>query len=138
MNCDELRGALHDYVEKRLPSDRRSDLERHLETCATCEELVGHVLALPCRDFVQFLDDYFEGVLPAAERREFDKHMELCPPCVDYLRSYERTIDLGRRACEGGPVPEGVPDELVEAILAARRAECGGGAGGPGGSPRPS
>jgi anti-sigma factor RsiW len=127
MNCDDLWGALHGYVERRLPPDHRADFERHLETCPTCEELVGHVLALPCRDFVQFLDDYFEDALPPAERREFDKHMELCPPCVDYLRSYERTIELGREACTGGPVPEGVPDALVEAILAARRAERGTG-----------
>ena len=123
MDCGELRGSLFGYVEKDLPAERRAAFERHLESCPPCKELVGHVLALPCRDFVQFLDDYFEDRLGPAERREFDKHMELCPPCLDYLRSYERTVDLGRRACAGGRLPDEVPEALVRAILAARRAE---------------
>jgi len=124
MNCDDLKGAIYGYVERQLPQDQRTEFERHLQACPVCEELVEHVLALPCRDFVQFLDDYFEGALRPEERRVFDRHMELCPPCLDYLRSYERTVELGREACTGGGLPENVPDALVEAILAARRAEA--------------
>jgi hypothetical protein len=41
---------------------------------------------------------------------------------VGYLESYRETIRLGREACEpDGPLPEEVPEELVEAILASRR-----------------
>ena len=123
MNCDQLKRAIHDYVEQVLPAPGRADFERHLEVCPDCKRLVGHVLELPCRDFVQFLDDYHEGSLPEDQRRVFQKHMELCPPCVEYLRSYRQTVRLGRLACSSEGLPESVPDALVEAILQARRAE---------------
>jgi len=126
MNCDELKRALHDYVDQTLPAAQRADFERHVEACPGCKQLVDHVLELPCRDFVQFLDDYYEGSLPEAQRRVFQKHMELCPPCVDYLRTYQQTVRLGRLACSSESLPESVPDALVEAILQARRAEQAG------------
>jgi anti-sigma factor RsiW len=56
-------------------------------------------------------------------RSDFEHHLTLCPECTDYLASYRETLRLGRLACDpGGPVPEDVPEELVEAILASRRA----------------
>lgn len=126
MNCDQLKASIHGYVDRRLAPDLREAFERHLGECPTCKELVEHVLELPCRDFVQFLDDYFEERLPEEQRRIFDKHMELCPPCLDYLRSYERTVELGR-ICGGreAPPPD-VPQALIDAILKARRADPGG------------
>jgi len=78
---------------------------------------------MTCREFVEFLMAYLDGELPEAQRRVFETHMEVCAACVNYLASYEATVEAGRRlAQEGGnPVPEDVPEELVEAILAARR-----------------
>jgi len=40
----------------------------------------------------------------------------------DYLDTYAETIRLGKVACEHEDVPCDAPAELVEAILAARRA----------------
>jgi anti-sigma factor RsiW len=79
---------------------------------------------LTCRELIEFLLAWREGELPEAERRAFDQHLALCPDCAEYLRSYEETVRLGRAAFrqEGDPVPEDVPEELVDAIVALRSA----------------
>ena len=75
------------------------------------------------QEMVDFLMAYLDGELPTNQVTEFETHMNVCPPCVDYLNSYKTTVDLGKAACADpdGPVPDAVPDRLVEAILAARR-----------------
>ena len=77
---------------------------------------------ITCREFVDFLMDYLEESLPEAERRVFELHMDACPSCVTYLDTYRETVRLGREICRDpeGPVPEEVPEGLVQAILAAR------------------
>ncbi len=77
-----------------------------------------------CREFVDFLMDYVDGALPDSQRGVFESHMDECPSCVTYLDTYRETVRLGRDLCGDpeGPVPSDVPDRLVRAILAARRA----------------
>ncbi len=78
---------------------------------------------MTCRELIEVLVDYQAGVLATAARTAFDEHLALCPPCVAYLRTYEATIKLGRGACTNpdDEVPDDVPEELVRAILDARR-----------------
>jgi anti-sigma factor RsiW len=78
---------------------------------------------MTCREFVEFLMAYLDGELPEAQRGVFEAHMVVCAACVNYLASYQATVALGRQLAEEGdaPVPEDVPEELVDAILAARR-----------------
>lgn len=78
-----------------------------------------------CREFVDFLMSYIEGDLDDEPTRVFEEHMRLCPPCETYLDSYRETIRLGRLACrdEDGPPPGDAPEQLIRAILAARRQE---------------
>ncbi len=78
---------------------------------------------MTCREFIDFLMDYLTGELPAEQRACFEEHLGECPDCVAYLRSYEATIRIGKAVCAGPtePVPGDVPEELVRAILAARR-----------------
>ena len=80
-----------------------------------------------CREFADFIADYLSIDLPAESRREFDRHLEVCPNCVKYLRSYEETVKLGRRAFDDddAPVPEIVPEELVQGVLSARLKSSG-------------
>ena len=77
---------------------------------------------MTCREFVKFLVEYTSGDLSSAERVTFDAHMAECPDCLAYLRTYQETILLERAAFADptGPVPADVPDDLVQAILAAR------------------
>lgn len=78
---------------------------------------------MTCRDFTAFLDDYLAGELPPDERARFDEHLAICSNCERYLRQYRESIAIGRRAlADDRDLPDDVPDGLVEAILAARRA----------------
>ena len=74
---------------------------------------------LTCRDLAEFVADYQSGELAPEVRAAFDEHLAECPDCVTYLRTYADTIRLARGAA--GPVPVAVPEQLVRAILAARR-----------------
>ena len=78
---------------------------------------------MTCREFADFLADYRSGDLPLAARQRFDEHLNVCPNCRRYLRSYEETVKLGRRAFDdaNAVLPAEVPDELVWSILDARR-----------------
>jgi anti-sigma factor RsiW len=77
-----------------------------------------------CREFVEFLMAYLDGELPTGQRSTFERHMGDCPACVRYLETYRETLRLERELCreaDGSP-PDDVPEGLVRAILAARRA----------------
>ncbi len=75
---------------------------------------------MTCREVTDYLMAYLEGELPAAERRAFEAHLAGCEPCSLYLASYRAAVRLGARAFEDDPCE--APPELVDAILAARRA----------------
>ena len=77
---------------------------------------------MTCREIVDFLMAYLDGELSAEEKALFEEHLCECPPCVDYLETYRVTIRLGKEACaeERGGCAD-VPEELIRAILAARK-----------------
>jgi anti-sigma factor RsiW len=76
-----------------------------------------------CRDFADFMMDYLSGELPAGTRASFERHLHVCENCQKYLAGYEETVKLGKRAFEDGQaeLPKDVPEDLIRAILAARR-----------------
>lgn len=78
-----------------------------------------------CRELIEFLHAYLDGELEPGRRRLFEEHLAACPPCRDYLDSYRATVALAGVAFEGcapdDPPPGEVPEELVRAVLAARR-----------------
>ena len=73
-----------------------------------------------CRDFIDFLLDYFAGDLPPATLALFHEHIVKCPPCVAYLHCYEQTLTLCQGAYPDEPHSVELPEELIQAILAAR------------------
>ena len=75
---------------------------------------------MTCRDLITFLDSYLDGELPAAERGRFEAHLTICSDCVNYVASYRTTVALGRAVCTDETLPVDVPEDLVQAILAAR------------------
>ena len=81
---------------------------------------------MTCREVIDFLLEYLSGELSASERAEFEQHLTECPDCAAYLKSYEQTIKLGKAvfADPEAPVPQDVPEELVQAILASRRQDA--------------
>lgn len=74
---------------------------------------------MTCRELIAFLDGYLDGELSREERRRFEAHLAACPDCVNYVASYRLTVALGRAACAGDALPADVPEDLVQAILAA-------------------
>jgi anti-sigma factor RsiW len=125
MNCDDFRKHVHAYYQDRLSEAQRRDLERHAAGCTACGELYAVAQQLSCRELVEFLDDYVEGQLAAERLVVFERHLSLCADCVNFLRGY-RAAQAAARAALGDAaaaldvVP--MPDDLVRAILAARRA----------------
>ena len=80
---------------------------------------------MTCRECSEFLSDYLEGELDAAVRASFDHHLSLCPNCVIYLEQFAATIRAGKLAFaddEAGGSECPLPEELIRAILEARRA----------------
>jgi anti-sigma factor RsiW len=82
---------------------------------------------MKCRDFTQFILEYQAGELSAETRLAFEQHLRKCRNCDHYLHGYELTVLLEKAAFESHagdhPVPADVPEELVQAILAAQRRE---------------
>jgi predicted anti-sigma-YlaC factor YlaD len=78
------------------------------------------VRVLTCREFVEFLDDYLEGLLEEHVVAHFHEHLSQCPSCVAYARTYQDTVRLASKAFGDGSPVAGVPEDLVQAILAAR------------------
>jgi len=79
-----------------------------------------------CREVHDFLMAWLDDELEPEVGARFEAHVEACPCCKHYLDSYRETIALGRTAFEPcadvaeQPHPD-LPDELVKAVLAARR-----------------
>jgi anti-sigma factor RsiW len=84
-------------------------------------EVIG--TELTCREICDFVMAWLDGELPQRERAIFAAHLALCRQCVNYLDGYKATIRLARESHETNPcaaLPP-VPEDLVKAILAARR-----------------
>jgi anti-sigma factor RsiW len=77
---------------------------------------------------VAFLADYLAGDLGSDERTMLEGHLADCAECLAYLRSYRATVrsvpDLGASDDE---LPPGMPEELLRAIVVARRRPPGSG-----------
>jgi len=86
-------------------------MERHLPMMITCEEFEGFVVA------------YLEDQLPQRQRSVFEFHLKICRECRDYLAAYRRTVELGKAAFAepAAPMPDDVPDDLIKAVLEARK-----------------
>jgi len=78
---------------------------------------------MTCHELITFLDLYVADRLSLEQRGEFDRHLVLCPACQDYLQNYRAVIELTRLAATEPlvAVPEEVPEELIAAVLAARK-----------------
>jgi anti-sigma factor RsiW len=75
-----------------------------------------------CRELIDFLGEYFDGELSLDVRMRFEKHLTACPECSAYLETYRETVKLAKDGFQlDDPVPEEVPEDLVQAIQSARR-----------------
>ncbi|MFN3241934.1 MAG: anti-sigma factor family protein [Planctomycetota bacterium] len=91
-----------------------------------CPEAAARVR---CEECVEFLLDYVDGRLPAEQRFQFESHVAFCPACEDYVENYKQAAELCRDGGERlrSEQERPLPQELVDAILKARKAGGGGG-----------
>jgi anti-sigma factor RsiW len=74
-----------------------------------------------CRHVIEILMEYLNGEVSSEEKARFEDHLAVCPPCVAYLQTYQETIRMGRLSFCDNPPAEAMPEELVQAVLAARQ-----------------
>ena len=79
---------------------------------------------LTCRECIEFLMDYLDDALSTEARLTFERHLAACANCVRYLESYKTTTKVCKKAFDErageGDGLAAVPEELIQAILAAR------------------
>jgi predicted anti-sigma-YlaC factor YlaD len=81
---------------------------------------------MTCKEVNQFLADYLDYTLPWSQRVSFNIHLLICRHCRQYLASYAATVRMTKLLGDPTePNQQQVPDELVRAILAARRPRTG-------------
>jgi anti-sigma factor RsiW len=81
---------------------------------------------MSCEEVVDSLSDYVEGRMSAGEHARMEEHLAVCSPCAKYLKRFEATLAACRslRSAEfASQLPE-MPEELMQAILAARKDEA--------------
>jgi predicted anti-sigma-YlaC factor YlaD len=81
-------------------------------------------LMITCNEFESFILAYLEGDLPKRQKVVFEFHLKMCRECREYLQAYRASIELAREAHEAElkELTDQVPEDLVKAILAARKA----------------
>lgn len=75
---------------------------------------------MKCRECDEFLVDYVAGELPADVLATFEMHLSRCRNCRTYLDQYRATIEAGKTACDAYKEGLRMPEELIQAILAAK------------------
>ena len=76
---------------------------------------------MTCAELSEFLMAYLDGELSAPERACFEEHLSECPDCVAYLQTYRQAIQMGQDACAEEALLPKAPEELVRAVLEARK-----------------
>lgn len=79
--------------------------------------------AMSCKEVTDFLSEYLDGELPLRQRLVFKVHLLACRNCRRYLAAYSATVRMTQSFRNQTPSEslQPIPDELVQAILAARR-----------------
>lgn len=80
---------------------------------------------ITCREFEEFISSYLEGELSKREHSRFQRHLRICRACRQYLQAYQQTIKVGRAVFTSPdePVPDDVPESLIDTILKLRAGE---------------
>lgn len=81
-------------------------------------------LMITCNEFESFILAYLEDDLTPRQKSVFEMHLRLCRECRDYLAAFRASLELAKGAFEQGRdhLEDDIPEDLVKAILAARRA----------------
>ncbi len=80
---------------------------------------------LTCKEFDDFMVDYLDENLPVWQKFMCWLHVKMCRECAKFVQEYRRSIALGKTAYDAPdePVPDSVPEELIQAALAHRKTD---------------
>ena len=69
--------------------------------------------------------DYLEGGLPVWQQFMCWLHVRMCRECAYFIQQYRRATALGQSAFDApdDAVPDSVPEELIQAAIAHRKAK---------------
>ena len=90
--------------------------------------LHGMIFKLPlmitCNEFESFILAYLEHDLSPRQKSVFELHLKVCRECRDYLAAYRASLELAKGALDKyrDHLEEDIPEDLVKAVLAARKA----------------
>ena len=78
---------------------------------------------MTCKEFDDFMIDYSGGELSAQQYTRFERHLKMCRSCREYLQAYQHTIKVSQVVFPSPdePLPADVPEDLIKAILKARK-----------------
>ena len=68
-----------------------------------------------CARTAQFLMAYLDAELPEGDRAGFEKHLKGCDHCAQFMETYRRATEAGKKALLE---PERIPQELQERLAA--------------------
>ncbi|WP_160064074.1 anti-sigma factor family protein [Psychromonas sp. L1A2] len=77
--------------------------------------------SISCESFETFIVDYIDGNLQDEQKHIFIQHLNECPACRVYLKNYEYRIQLSKSIFANDTDKPDIPNQLVEAILAAKK-----------------
>lgn len=75
-----------------------------------------------CQEVYDFLIDYQEKNLSLFERLKFKAHLLWCSQCAHYLKIYNHSSDIFRKALQEDPPPQSLMD-LTSKFLENRRGD---------------
>lgn len=61
-----------------------------------------------CKKIFRSLSEYIDGELGPDMKKKFERHIKNCKPCVDFIMSFEKTIDLCKK------YPSKCPSEKIK------------------------
>jgi len=79
--------------------------------------------SISCESFETFIVDYIDDNLQDKQKRIFIQHLNECPACRVYLKNYEYRIQLSKSIFLNETDQQDIPNQLVNAILAAKKTE---------------
>jgi anti-sigma factor RsiW len=78
---------------------------------------------MTCREVTEILSEFVSGELAPDAAARLDAHFELCPNCRIFLVQFTQTVEIARAAGTAIDDNVDVPQELIDAVLAAVKAE---------------
>jgi predicted anti-sigma-YlaC factor YlaD len=78
---------------------------------------------ITCKEFEDFVQAYLDDELSKIKRTTFERHLRVCRECRDYLTAYQRSMELSQAVfnSDDEPVSDDVPEDLIKAIIEARK-----------------